>query len=169
MIHTLLQYFLQRTTNLWQKVFLHDILAIGFLFLLCVWVGHLLLQPGLYFNSDPSQILTLRQMAVETCIKSFQLPCRWSFNMGYGYGMPYFNYYPILPYIFGELFRLVRSSFVSTIQYSFFASILFSSLAMYIFGRSLWGRLGGFVSAAAYILVPYHNMDIFARSALNEA
>lgn len=129
--------------------------------------GRWLLLPG-YFNMH-DDLQMMRQLAMDECFRDLQIPCRWTPHMGYGYGFPLFNYYPPLPYLFGEIFRLFHISFVNTVKLTFLASFIFSGLTMYIFARQFWGRLGGFLSSVFYIWAPYHAVDIYVRGALNEA
>lgn len=132
-----------------------------------ILAGASLLQPG-YFNMH-DDLQMMRQLAMEECFKDGQIPCRWTPHMGYGFGFPLFNYYPPLPYFVGQLFRIVGFSFVDTVKYTTFLSFVFSGLTMYIFTRQFWGRLGGLVSSAFYILAPYRAVDVYVRGAMNEA
>ncbi len=132
-----------------------------------VLAGSSFLQPG-YFNMH-DDLQMMRQLVIEECFKDGQIPCRWTPHMGYGFGFPLFNYYPPLPYLTGQLFRIVGSSFVDTVKYTAILSFIVSGLTMYILGRQFWGRLGGLVSAAFYIWAPYHAVDVYVRGAMNEA
>lgn len=129
--------------------------------------GRTLLQPG-YFNMH-DDLQMLRQRAMEECFLDLQIPCRWTPHMGYGFGFPLFNYYPPLPYLIGETFRVLSFSYVDTVKLTFLLSFLFSGLTMYVLVREFFGRLGGVLSAVFYIWAPYHSVDIFVRGAMNEA
>ncbi len=135
--------------------------------LLATLAGWWLLTPG-YFNMH-DDLQMMRQLVMETCIKDGQIPCRWSQYMGYGYGFPLFNYYPQLPYLVGEIYRIIGFSFVDTAKLVFFTSFVASGLTMYYLAREFWGKLGGLLSAAFYIWAPYHSEDIYVRGAMNEA
>lgn len=132
-----------------------------------ILAGSSLLQPG-YFNMH-DDLQMMRQLAMEECFKEWQIPCRWTSHMGYGFGFPLFNYYPPLPYLIGQLFRVVGSSFVDTVKYTAVLSFIVSGITMYIFTKQFWGRLGGLVSSAFYIWAPYHAVDVYVRGAMNEA
>jgi hypothetical protein len=134
---------------------------------LAVGAGWWLLLPGYFNMHDDLQLM--RQLAMEECFKELQLPCRWTPHMGYGFGFPLFNYYPPLPYVIGELFRVVGLSFITTVKLTFFLSFILSGITMYILGREFWGRWGGLLSATFYIWAPYHSLDIYVRGAMNEA
>lgn len=127
----------------------------------------LLFQSG-YFNMH-DDLQMMRQLQLEKCFLDFQIPCRWVPDMGYGYGFPLFNFYPPLPYLVGQLFRIIGFSFVDTAKYTFVASIIGSGVTMYFLGKSIFGRIGGIVSAAFYIWAPYHAVDVYVRGAMNES
>ena len=59
-----------------------------------------------YFNMH-DDLQMMRQLQMEKCFIDGQIPCRWVPDMGYGFGFPLFNFYPPLPYMVGELFRVV--------------------------------------------------------------
>lgn len=156
-----LQQQLQRLKKHPETVSVLIVLFLGLL------AGASLFQPG-YFNMH-DDLQMMRQLVMEECFKEWQIPCRWTPHMGYGFGFPLFNYYPPLPYFIGQLFRLVGFSFVDTVKYTAVLSFIVSGLTMYIFARQFWGRLGALVSAAFYIWAPYHAVDVYVRGAMNEA
>lgn len=129
--------------------------------------GRHLLTPG-YFNMH-DDLQMMRQLEMEKCLLDGQIPCRWIPDMGYGFGFPLFNYYPPLPYIIGEVFRVVGISFVDTVKLLFLTSIVASGVFMYALGSTFFGRLGGMLAAVFYIWAPYHSEDIFVRGAMNES
>lgn len=132
-----------------------------------VLAGRILLTPG-YFNMH-DDLQMMRQLEMEKCFKDGQIPCRWVPDMGYGYGFPLFNYYPPLPYLVGQVIRILGFSFVDTAKLTFFLSFILSGLTMYLLTREFWGRLGGVLSTGFYIWAPYHSVDVYVRGAMNEA
>jgi hypothetical protein len=129
--------------------------------------GRYLLQPG-YFNMH-DDLQMMRQLEMEKCFKDLQIPCRWVPDMGYGFGFPLFNYYPPLPYLIGQVFRLIGFSFVDTVKIVFLLSFIVSGITMYFLAKEFFGVEGGVLSAIFYIWAPYHSVDIFVRGAMNEA
>jgi len=126
------------------------------------------LKPGQYYNMhDDMQVI--RQLQLEKCLIDGQIPCRWSPDLGYGYGYPLFNFYPPLPYIVGQVFRTLGFSFIATVKLAAIAQILFSSLAMYLLASSIFGPLGGSLAALFLTYAPYHAVNIYVRGAMNEA
>ncbi len=127
-----------------------------------------LIKPDLYWNMhDDMQMI--RQLEMEKCLKDGQIPCRWTPDLGFGYGYPLFNFYPPLPYLAGQIFRSLGFSFVATVKLSAILLITLSSLAMYLLASSLTGPIGGFLAGLFYTYAPYHAVNIFVRGAFNEA
>ena len=132
-----------------------------------ILAGRTLLTPGYFKMHDDLQMM--RQLEMEKCFLDLQIPCRWVPDMGYGFGFPLFNYYPPLPYLVGELFRLVSFSFVDTVKIVFLLSFIFSGISMYFFSKEFFGKVGGVLSSVFYIWAPYHAVDVYVRGAMNEA
>jgi hypothetical protein len=126
-----------------------------------------LLRPGYFPMHDDIQ--AFRLLELDKCVKDGQIPCRWIPDMGYGYGYPQFNYYGPLPYYVMELFHLGGFGFLDSTKIGFLISVLLSGLGMYLLAKSLWGRLGGFISAVFYIYAPYRAVNIYVRGAMGEA
>lgn len=143
-----------------------DLFCLVLVVLLTSLAGMWLLKPGYFNMHDDGQMI--RQLEMEKCFLDLQIPCRWAPDMGYGYGLPLFNYYPQLPYLVGEVFRLFGFAFMDTVKYTFFLSILVSGVGMYLLCRELFGKLGGLVASSFYIWAPYHALDVFVRGAMAE-
>lgn len=126
-----------------------------------------LIRPGFYPMQDDLQAFRVEQMV--KCLNDFQIPCRWIPDMGYGYGFPLFNFYPPLPYLIGEIFRVFGFSFVNVIKIVFALSIIASGVGMYFLAKEFFGKVGGVVSAIFYIWAPYHAVDVYVRGAMNES
>lgn len=125
-----------------------------------------LFKPGYFSIHDDLQVGRLYEM--DLCFRDGQFPCRWVPDMGYGYGYPLFNYYPPLPFYFGEVFHLLGFSFINSTKIMFIAGFLISAILMYLFGKSLWGEWGGLLSSVLYVFAPYHAIDVYVRGAMNE-
>jgi len=126
-----------------------------------------LLKPGYFPMHDDLQMM--RQLSMEKCFLDGQIPCRWVSDMGYGFGYPLFNFYPPLPYLFGEIFRLFAAAFTTTARLTFALSFFVSGVGMFLLAKEFFGRLGGLVAAIFYIWAPYHAVDVYVRGAMNEA
>ncbi len=126
-----------------------------------------LLKPGYYNMHDDMQMI--RQLELENCLKDGQIPCRWTSNLGYGYGYPLFNFYPPMPYIVGQAYRTFGFSFVNSVKATAATQIVLSSVFMFILAASIFGPIGGFISSIFYTYAPYHALNIYVRGAMNEA
>lgn len=127
-----------------------------------------LLSPNIYWNMhDDMQII--RQLELEKCIQDGQIPCRWSPDLGFGYGYPLFNYYPPLPYLIGEFYRIFGFSFVTVVKLTAVTQIIASASAMFILGSAIFGPFGGLISSIFYAYAPYRAVNIYVRGAMNEA
>lgn len=121
-----------------------------------------------YFNMH-DDLQMMRQLELEKCFKDMQIPCRWVPDMGYGFGFPLFNYYPQLPYLFGEVFRLFSLPFNDVAKLTFALGIIASGISMYFLSSEFFGKKGGLVSAIFYIWAPYRAVDVYVRGAMNES
>jgi hypothetical protein len=138
------------------------------LFILIIPAFYFFLKPGIYWNMhDDMQMI--RQLEMEKCFQDGQIPCRWTPDLGYGYGYPLFNFYPPLPYLIGEPIRLLGLSFVSTIKLTALLQILLSAGFMYFLGLELVGPFGALLGALFYTYAPYHAVNVYVRGAMNEA
>ncbi len=127
----------------------------------------LIFQRG-YFNMH-DDLQMMRQLEMEKCFLDGQIPCRWIPDMGYGFGFPLFNFYPPLPYLIGEVFRVVGLSFVEVAKLTFTLSFLVSGVTMYFLAKEFFGRKGGVVASIFYVWAPYHAVDVYVRGAMNES
>lgn len=121
-----------------------------------------------YFNMH-DDLQMMRQLEMEKCFADGQVPCRWVPDMGYGFGFPLFNFYPLLPYLVGQVVRVVGYDFVSTAKALFIIAIIASGVTMYFLAREFFGRLGGVLAAVFYVWAPYHAVDVYVRGAMNES
>ena len=110
-----------------------------------------------------------RQIVMDKCFDDGQIPCRWSQELGYGYGYPIFNYYPPFPYYAGQVFRSMGFAYIDVIKIMVILNFVLSGFLMYLLAQSFWGRWGGLLSGLLFVYAPYHAVDIYARGAMNEA
>ncbi len=125
-----------------------------------------LFQRGYFVMHDDLQ--AMRQLEMNKCFADRQLPCRWVLDMGYGYGYPLFNYYPPLPYYFGQLVHWLGFSFTGTVKVLGILGFAASLVTMYLLAQEFWGKRGGMVAALFYLYAPYHSTDFYVRAAVNE-
>lgn len=126
-----------------------------------------LLKPGYYNMHDDMQMV--RQLEMEKCLKDGQIPCRWTPDLGYGYGYPLFNFYPPVPYLVGQVYRTLGFSFMWSVKLTAVTQIILSSIFMFFLALEVFGPLGGVLSSIFYTYAPYHAVNIYVRGAMNEA
>jgi hypothetical protein len=158
-------YFMGFVKKLFRK---ENFLPILLVVISALLAGRTLIFEKGYFNMH-DDLQMMRQLEMEKCFFDGQIPCRWVPDMGYGYGFPLFNFYPPLPYLIGEVFRIMQFSFVDTAKLTFALSLVLSGITMYFLTKNFFGRWGGVVSSIFYIWAPYHSVDIYVRGAMNEA
>ena len=110
----------------------------------------------------------VRQYALEECLRDLQLPCRWTKELGNGYGYPLMNFYPPLPYVFGLVPRAMGLSYLDTVKLLFILSLVVSAGFMARLGNIFLGKWGGILAAVFYLYSPYHALDLYVRGDLNE-
>jgi uncharacterized membrane protein len=123
-------------------------------------------RPGYFSMHDDLQ--AFRQREMDICIRDLQIPCRWVPEMGYGFGYPLFNYYPPLPYLVGEPFKILGLENINVVKIVGILGFAFCAFNMYLLAKEFWGRGGGFLSSALYTYAPYHSVDFYVRGAMNE-
>jgi hypothetical protein len=121
---------------------------------------------GMILTGDNLHAWRLSEMT--NCIDDGQIPCRWAAELGNGYGLPLFNFYPPLPYYAGDLLHRLGLSYLNTVEALFAIALIVAGLSMFLLGRAMWGALGGVVSATAYVYAPYLALDAYMRGALGE-
>src|SRR3989304_4832023 len=100
-----------------------------------------LFHPGFFPIHDDEQIARLFEL--NYALESFHFPPRISQNLGFGYGYPFFNFYPSLFYYFAEIFVILGFSFISSTKIAIAVGFILSAVFMYLFSRKYLGDLGG--------------------------
>jgi hypothetical protein len=104
----------------------------------------------------------------DLCLKSGQIPCRYSPNSALGYGSPVFNFYPPLSYALAEVFHLLGFSLINSLKIIFIFPLFFGPLFFYFFTKKFFGTNGGLVSTVLFALAPYQAVNLYVRGALAE-
>ncbi len=125
-----------------------------------------LLQPGFFPIHDDEQVGRLYELNYS--LESLHIPPRISQNLGFGYGYPFFNFYPSFVYYVGEIFVLLGFSYIVSIKIMVGLGFVLSALFMYLFSRRHIGELGGLVASVLYLYAPYHSLDAYVRGAFPE-
>lgn len=102
-------------------------------------------------------------------VQDGQLPVRWSGNLGYGYGMPLFEFYAPLPSYVGAALYWLGFDLITSVKLLYFICTLGALIGAYKLGNIWYGRIGGALVALAFVLAPYRAVNLFVRGALSEA
>jgi len=109
-----------------------------------------------------------RLVELDKALKDGHFPARWSKDLGWGYGMPLFQFYAPLPYFIAELFHLLGFSFITSIKICFGLTSFISFLGMFLLAKKFWGLQGAILAGLAFVYSPYRAVDFYVRGALGE-
>jgi len=110
----------------------------------------------------------VRLVELDTALQDGHFPVRWVRNLGYGYGMPLYNFYGPMPFYLAELFHLVGFSALASVKAMMIVMAGVAFGGMYLLSSSYFGVAGGLLSATAFLVFPYRALDLFVRGAFNE-
>ncbi|MCB0211854.1 MAG: hypothetical protein KDJ52_21115 [Anaerolineae bacterium] len=127
-----------------------------------------LLTPAYFFEAhDAKHSVFFLVEFDQTFRDGFWWP-RWTPDFSFGYGYPLFNMYAPLAFYAAELLHLAGLSMTTAIKTMYVLATIGAGLGMYIFVRRLYGSTAGLVAGVAYMVVPFHLVEIFVRSAYAE-
>ncbi len=109
-----------------------------------------------------------RLIELDLALRAGQIPARWAIDFGWGYGMPLFHFYNPLPYYLAEVLYLVKVPAVWAIKSIFALNFFAGAIFMYFWAKENWGKIGGIVSALAFVYLPYRAVQFYVRGSLAE-
>ena len=125
-----------------------------------------LFHSGFFTIHDDEQIARLFDL--NQAIFSGNIPPRIAPNLGFGYGYPFFNFYPPFAYYISEIFHLLGVGYIDSTKCMIAAGFIFSAYFMYLFSKEVFGKWEAILSSAAYTFISYHAVDVYVRGALAE-
>lgn len=125
-----------------------------------------LFHAGFYPMHDDEQIARLYDL--NQTIMSGNIPPRIAPNLGFGYGYPFFNFYPSFAYYVGEVFHLFGFGYIVSTKLMLVTGFILSALFMYLLTREFFGKVGGIVASVAYTYASYQAVDVYVRGAYAE-
>lgn len=144
--------------NRWRVLFLAMLVILG-----SSWS---LMNNSFFRVHDFTHAARLSEML--TALQDGHFPVRWSRNLGYGYGMPLFNFYGPLPYYIGVIPYFFGLSVVSVMKLMLLGLNIVTFTGAYLLGKKLYGSSGGLIAATVMTMFPYRAVDMYVRGAWNE-
>lgn len=136
------------------------------IFLLSFLITWPLFVPGYFSHHDDLQVMRIFEM--RRCFADFQIPCRWSPDVGFGFGSPLFNFYGPFPYYLGAILSYFIG-FIGAAKALFFLPLVFGGIGMYLLAKELFGKIPGLVASILYLFAPYRALDAYVRGAVGES
>jgi len=153
-----------------RTLILHRTWPLALLLLLSLVAMGPLLQPGYFWGAHDARHDVYFIFQYDRSVQDGIWFPRWSPDFTFGYGYPFFIIYGPLASFVGELLHhFLGLGYEASVKAVFGLSILLSGLGMYGFVRSWLGRDAGLVAAVAYMVIPYHLVDVYVRAAMAEA
>jgi len=109
-----------------------------------------------------------RQLSFDNCVSSGIAYPRWLPDTYHGYGSPLFHFYGPLPYYITEVFVLAGFQIHTSLKIALVLALILSGLGIYLFCRDFAGHHISFIAGIAYMLAPYHLVDMVVRHAMGE-
>lgn len=147
-----------------KKTFWLGMLAV---FLASLFASRSLFKPGYFPMHDDIHVLRMEQM--EKCFQDGQIPCRWSPDLGAGFGQPLFNYYSPLAFYLGMLGRVLGWQYIDSVKLVFGLSLVVSGIFMFLLVREFFGEQAGVLGAILFLFAPYRAVNVYVRGALAES
>lgn len=141
-------------------------LGLLFVLILSFWAIQPLFHSGFFPMHDDEQIARLYQLHL--ALSSGQFPPRWIPDLGFGFGYPFYNFYPPLVYYLGEIFNLLGFSLIISTKIVMAMGFILSGFFMYLLVKEWFEKSGALVAAIFYLYAPYHSVDLYVRGALAE-
>lgn len=146
--------------------FILRFVAPALVILLTVFALLPLFHSGFYPMHDDEQIARLFDL--NKALVAGNIPPRIAPNLGFGYGYPFFNFYPSFAYYVGEVFHLIGFGYIVSTKLMIVTGFILAALFMYLFSKEFFGKVGGVVASVAFTYSSYHAIDVYVRGAYAE-
>ena len=90
-------------------------------------------------------------------------PARWMPDAAYGLGYPFFNFYAALPYYLAAGLNVLAVDLLVAIKLTQTIGMAAAGVAMWLWLRDRLPGAGPVFSAIAYILAPFHLVNVYVR------
>jgi hypothetical protein len=151
-------------STLWRRFDRYLLLILAF----SIFAWAPLLTPAYFFQAHDAPHSIFYLVEFDQTLRDGYLWPRWAPDFAFGYGYPLFNIYAPLAIYAAEILHLLGLSFVGAVKAMYVLGTIGAGLSMYLFVRRLFGREAGLLAAVVYMVVPFHLVEIFVRSAYSE-
>ena len=110
-----------------------------------------------------------RVTQIDALVRQGILYSRWAPDMGFGFGIPLFNYYAPLLYGLAEVFSLAGFAQVASTAMAMTLIFVLAAVGAYTWCSDLFGDIAGIACSVAYALSPYLLGNAFGRGAFAES
>lgn len=110
-----------------------------------------------------------RAVQIEALLREGVVYSRWAPHMAQGFGYPLFQFQAPLSAYAAAVLHLLGLDWPLALNATFALTLLLSAGSMTLLGRALWGEMGGWLTAVAYLYAPYHAYVVFYRGSLSES
>jgi len=143
------------------------LLVITLLLIVTLVLGYPLVCKG-YLNGADLRIHLLWTQQFLRSLHSGYLYPQWVNDINLGCGDPSFIFYPPLTFFIAGLLNLFIKEVMVLLSISVLLGLFLSGVTMYVFCRVLLEKIPALLASVAYMALPYHLFDLYARSALAE-
>lgn len=148
-----------------QKIWAHKWLVLSLI--VAIFAGRMLLTSHHFYVHDDIQVFRLAEFV--KCFETGQIPCRWSPDLGKGYGYPWFNFYPPMIYVVASLFHFVGFSLITSLNLMAFSTFILSAWGMFLLVKELTKNDSlAFFGSMILTLYPFHATNIYLRGVYAE-
>jgi uncharacterized membrane protein len=134
---------------------------------IAILAGRMLLSTHHFYVHDDIQVFRVNEF--KECIKDGQIPCRWSKDLGKGYGMPWFNFYPPMIYLVPSILSLTGLSIITSLNIFMFLTFIIAAWGMFCLIKELTDRSDlAFFGSVLFTLYPFHATNVFLRGVYAE-
>ncbi len=125
-----------------------------------IWIGAGIVNTR---AGGDSPFLLVRTYELAANLRAGAFPARWMPDAAYGLGYPFFNFYASLPYYIAALLTVLGVDLINAIKLTQTLGMLAAGLAMWLFARRMLPVWGSALAASAYMLAPFHLVNVYVR------
>ncbi len=125
-----------------------------------IWMGAGILNTR---AGGDSPFLLIRTYELAANLRAGVFPARWMPDAAYGLGYPFFNFYAALPYYLAAISNVAGVDLIVAIKLAQTLGMFAAGAAMWLFARRWLPAWGVALAAGAYVLAPFHLVNVFVR------